>query len=340
MLKNSRTTRLPLIPKSILKKHGVLQKGDTRFAASARLLQSLWREKNGFPCGSKRLKNGTVKVGSKLSREAAPCGLNFLNPSLVPLLRKELIYREEGAVYEEERLWGNLLSSQALCFNLFGFLKLDLKFASDYFKKLLPDIVEEVTEIRFEHSPGRGDPRFTEDQTAFDIFVLCHMKNGMRGFIAIEMKYTEAVSSGGAYHPAYDDLSGIFPLFKDGNSPALRKGRCQQFWREHLLAESSLAELEEYEDYRFIVIHPVQNRQCAKAVSAFNEHLIDPLRFQAITLETCIDALHGLEDGLAEMLYERYLDFGLIDELLEEELAAPVPTFKPKQELSDTSVAA
>ncbi len=183
-------------------------------------------------------------------------------------------------------------------------------------------------------------PRLTEDQTAFDIFVHCRMKNGKQGFLAIEMKYTEAVSAGGAYHPAYDDLSDIFKLFKDGNAPELRKGRCQQFWREHLLAESALAELDKYEDYRFIVIHPAQNRQCAKAVSTFNEHLVDPLRFQAITLDTCIEALRGLDDGLAEMLFERYLDFAQIDELLEAELTAPVPIFNSKREPSGMEAAA
>lgn len=333
-------TRLPLIPRSILKKHNVHQSSDTRFASSARLLQSLWRKKNGYPSGSKKSKNGTVKVGNMLSQEAVPYGLNFLHSSLVPLLRRELIYREEGAVYEEERLWGNLLSSQALCFNLFGFMKLNPQLASGFFKKLLPDVVEEVKEIFFEHSPGRGDHRFTEDQTAFDIFVHCRMKNGKQGFLAIEMKYTEAVSAGGAYHPAYDDLSDIFKLFKDGNAPELRKGRCQQFWREHLLAESALAELDKYEDYRFIVIHPDQNRQCAKAVSTFKEHLVDPLRFQAITLDTCIEALRGLDDGLAEMLFERYLDFAQIDDLLEAELTAPVPIFNSNREPSGVEAAA
>ena len=333
-------TRLPLIPRPILEAHDVHQQGDTRFAASARLLQSLWREKNGYPSGSKETSNGPVSVGNKLSHEALPYGLTFLHPSLVPLLRKELIYREEGAVYEEERLWGNLLSSQALCFNLFGFMKLNPQLANEFFRKLLLDVVDEVSEIYFEHSPGRGDPRFTEDQTAFDIFVRCRMKNGKQGFLAIEMKYTEAVSAGGAYHPAYDDLSGIFKLFRDGDDPELRKGRCQQFWREHLLAESALAELEKYQDYRFIVIHPAKNRQCSKAVAAFSDHLVDPLRFQAITLETCIEALRGLDDGLAEMLYERYLDFGQIDELLEAELAAPVPTFNPNQKTSDLKAVA
>ena len=327
MSNQSGNTRLPLIPKHILELHGANQSGDTRFAACARLLQSLWREGRSFPSGSKVIENELVEIGNKLSREAAVCGVTFLHSSLIPLLRKELIYREEGAVYEEERLWGNLLSSQALCFNLFGFMKLDLNLANEFFKKLLPDLIENVTEIYFEHSPGRGDPRFTEDQTAFDVFICCQMTDGKKGFLAIEMKYTEAVSSGGAYHPAYDDLSDIFQLFKDGKAPDLRQGRCQQFWREHLLAESALAELEDYEDYRFIVIHPAQNRQCVKAITTFNDHLVDPLRFQAITLETCIDTLRGIEDGLAEMLHERYLDFSMIDELLEAELSAPVPIF-------------
>lgn len=329
---------LPLIPKTILKKHATDQRGDTRFAASARLLQSLWRSKRNLPAGTIPSDAGHIKIGSRLSKKAADCGLNFLNPALIPLIRRELIFREEGALYSEDRLWENLLSSQTLCFNLFGSMKLDRALANSFFRKLFPGTIEEITNIRFEHSPGRYNPRITEDQTAFDVFIDYRRSDGNQGFLAIEMKYTEAISSSGSYHPSYDDLSDKFSLFEDGTSPELRNGHCQQFWREILLAESTLAESNKYTEYSFVIIHPSKNTQCTRAISTFTKHLVEPEKFSSISLETCIETLRSLNKEQAEGLYDRYLDFSPIDTLLEAEVAAPVPDFKSDQAGSGETV--
>ncbi len=49
-----------------------------------------------------------------------------------------------------------------------------------------------VTDILFEHRPGRGDPRFTADRTAFDVVIRGTTATGARALICIEMKYSEA----------------------------------------------------------------------------------------------------------------------------------------------------
>jgi hypothetical protein len=68
-----------------------------------------------------------------------------------------------------ELLWCNLLTSQALVFNLFGPFKQRPALATTVMRRLMPDLVADVAEVLFEHSPGRGHPRYTADHTAFDV---------------------------------------------------------------------------------------------------------------------------------------------------------------------------
>lgn len=109
---------------------------------------------------------------------------------------------------DADRLWNNLLSSQPLCPNLFGNLKLDLAKATRNFRELLPDFVASAEDIYFEHSPGRGDANFTDDHTAFDVFVCCTTTDGFSGFVAIEVKYSETMAEPLAtVRPRLDELS-------------------------------------------------------------------------------------------------------------------------------------
>lgn len=66
-------------------------------------------------------------------------GMNFLMHEIAKLVYREYVYQEIGALIDEEGLWTNLLSSQPLCFNLFGELKLDEERANRFFKSLFPD---------------------------------------------------------------------------------------------------------------------------------------------------------------------------------------------------------
>ena len=98
---------------------------DTRFRSAARLRQSLWREENGYACGRYIHPDGrSCRLGSMVSARVGQRGVNLIDTSLIPLVQREIAYREVGAVIQTDRLWNNLLTSQALTFNLFGPLKL------------------------------------------------------------------------------------------------------------------------------------------------------------------------------------------------------------------------
>ena len=183
----------------------------------------------------------------------------------------------------------------ALCFNLFGGLKLDMDKANSFFKPMFPDCVAAVDGIYFEHSPGRGNPAFTEDHTAFDVFVTCTTMDGEEGFIAIEVKYSETMAEPLAVmRPRYDELSQHSGLYCDPDSQALRTQPVQQLWREHLLSSAMISN-GLYGSGRFVVVYPYQNNQCSTALAAYQEHLASDnpsvSGFQAVALEECVETL-------------------------------------------------
>ena len=93
----------------------------------------------------------------------------------------------------EPRIWNNLLSSQPLCFNLFGELHYNLDLATKYFRILFPNRIETVKSVKFEYSAGRGNIDYTGDHSAFDVFVE-YTNAGKNGFIGIEVKYSESLT--------------------------------------------------------------------------------------------------------------------------------------------------
>jgi len=158
---------------------------DTDFSAYARLLQSKWRHKQGFPKG---------KLGNFLDIEYAKATkANFLTDNIRQLVTQEIANaKKTGGLISEPRIWDNLLSSQPLCFNLFGELHFDLNLATKYFQKLFPNRLDMVTAVKFEYSPGRGDKKYLGDHSAFDVFVE-YAKGNKKGFIGIEVKYAESL---------------------------------------------------------------------------------------------------------------------------------------------------
>ena len=313
--------RIPLVPQSLLKAHGVDCIIDTRFRAAARLLQRLWLKDNNIATGLHVRTDGKGQVllplESLLSREAAHAGRNFLSPAIHTFVRHELIMREEGACYDEERLFGNALSSMPLVFNMFAPLAMDLKLASTVFRQLLPKFVHHVSAIRFETSPGRREERFINDGTAFDLAVEAITHDGEPATIFIEVKFSEDMTGPPARHrDRYDEVSRQVGLFIDPDAAMLRSLALEQLWREHMLAMQAVNE-GVTPRAMFLAIGPRLNRRVQAAFRCYANELIpeddladDRVRFRAITLETVIDAIHQIGAvELAKKLWERYCDF-------------------------------
>lgn len=279
--------------KEILAKHNSYYQYDTNFAAHARLLQSLWREKRKYPIG---------KLGNYLEKNfAIESKANYLTDKIRTLVQYE-VYRAkvEGKLISEPRIWDNLLSSQPLCFNLFGELHFDKKLSSQFFKMLFPTNVNEVTNIRFEYSPGRGQPKYTGDNSAFDVFVEYNTMNANKGFIGIEVKYAEnmkedrkkAEATFQKHKERYTNLSKESKVIPLSAIDKIKQVPLQQIWRDHLL---SIACKKDYSEGIFVFLFPSQNTECQEAVNGYfdllNSNDEEICGFYPRHLETFIKAL-------------------------------------------------
>lgn len=346
LLTTASLPRIPLVPKSLLKAHGVDCIVDKRFRAAARLLQHLWLRDNGIPTGHHTRRDGEgdiiIPLESLLSPEAARAGRNFISSAVFAYVRRELIMREDGACYDEERLLGNALTSSALVFSLFAPLAMEIQQATVAFQLLLPDFVKQVHSIRFETSPcrERTDPRFLMDGTAFDVALEVTTPDGDAATVFIEVKYSETMDGPAArYRDRYDAASRQVNLFNAPDAAILRSLALEQLWREHMLAQLAVDEAVTPRAM-FVVIGPRLNRRVQAAARVYANELIpdedldyDRVRFQAITLETVIDAIReaGAVD-LAKTLWARYCDFERIFHLAMAEYAdtPAAPDVPPK----------
>ncbi|MBL8537032.1 MAG: hypothetical protein JNM59_06475 [Hyphomonadaceae bacterium] len=320
---------LPLVPERLLRQHHVFERHDGRFRAAARLLQALWRERRKLPEGHYASAAGARRrLGSRLATAPARNGANFLTPDIFGQARLDLAYREPGALVDIERMHANLLSSMPLAFNLLAPLKLDKKLARRVFNQLIPGIAKDITHIQFEHSPGRGDPTFTADGTAFDAIATVRAPDGARTFIAVEVKYSESMTEPEArLRPRYDQLSRDCGLYAEPDDEALRKNPLQSFWRGHMLAQSML-DAGLYDRGYFVLIAPRQNRDVQRAARAYAKRLTDAdgkVAFLNVELEDAIDAVRKAgAPELADALFERYVDFSTVHALVREAcLATP-----------------
>lgn len=313
---------VPLIPEAARRRRHVFIPADNRFKAAARFLQALWREDRDLPIGIHTDPQGKRRLGSRISAAAGYLGANFLHPEIVPVVTRSLAYREPGAAYDVDRLKNNLLSSQPLTFNLFGLLARDLALATRFMAELIPGLIETVTHLDFEHSPGRSDTRFTGDGTAFDLAVRGQSATGERVFVGIEIKYSESV-----YEPAlrlkprYAEIAPACRLFIDSTDPALATNPCQQLFRQHCLA-ATIVDQGLADKAVLLFIAPRHNQPAHAAATTYTSQLTDPdaspIPFVPVMLEHAFAALAaaGRPDH-AHALHRRYTDFWLVDGELE-----------------------
>lgn len=122
---------------------------------------------------------------------------NFLTDAISARAELEITpgVRQEAGLINPDRLRTNLLSSQPLCFNAFGELSTGDGWtrATAVLRGLWPDLVQEVTNIRYEHNPHRGVDGVIGTGTAFDVFIDVVTPENEVGFIGIETKYHEGM---------------------------------------------------------------------------------------------------------------------------------------------------
>ena len=141
---------------------------------------------------------------------------------------------------------------------------------------MLPAFTGTARQLLFEHSPGRGNPKFTGDYTAFDALIRYSDSQGHNGIVAFEIKYSESMREPvPELKPRNAELSAASGLFTDPVAAALRTNPLAQFWREHLLAQSMIDQ-GLYDEGYLVVIAPALNYHVQDVAEAYQAHLREP----------------------------------------------------------------
>lgn len=172
-----------------------------------------------------------------------------------------------------DRCKRNMLSSQPMCFNLFGPLKTRRALATRIFREVLPEI-HQVLGIEIEW-PG-GTTTFLGDKTALDAVIAYRTDAGKKGFLGIETKLCEpfsrqtyALDHRPQYQQVMDKNSDIWPAGKHERF-LLTDERWNQLWRNHLLVEAVANDGEAFGYVgRLAVIRHPDHTDCAAAIRGY-----------------------------------------------------------------------
>jgi hypothetical protein len=288
----------------------------TEFRRSTRYHQARWREDHGHPIGTQPIQPQAGKparlVGSRLPLAyARETGANFLTRGALAAARERTSVVEPHQSFDHHGLWADLLSSEALAFNLFGDLASDPERASRAVRTWFPDAPGTVREIRFAHSPGRLDPAWLNSLRAFDAAFVLDLGDGTHGIVAVDTKYHER-SKAETPKPenlwrtvAVAETSGVFrPAAIDAV-----KGRSDLclIWLEHLLLLSMLQHPSGSWTWgRYVVVYPAGNSDVADLCTRYRSLLADESTFSSMTLEALL-AADVLPAETTGALRERYL---------------------------------
>jgi len=199
-----------------------------------------------------------------------------------------------------------------LCFNLFGELHADGDLAARALRAWWPDAPTGQVKVRFEHSPGRRDPLFLGNKSAFDVAFEIEKADGTLGIIGVETKYhehakPEAVPKAKAL-ARYEEVTEGSRLFKSEWRAAIVGTELQQIWLDHLLVLSMLQHPSKRWSWgRFVLVHPSENPSFARAAERYREVLTDAPTFEARAIESLIDVEGVLAEGVVRAFRERYL---------------------------------
>ena len=283
---------------------GALPK-ETGFKKRARFHQGWWRT---FILAEKQGQHPIRKVeliGSSI-QQGEINGKNFLSENIRKAVRQTIQERQESGsgIMEEERLFNNLLSSQPLCFNFFGELKIDKDFALHALQRFYPEITA-VRQVVFEYAP---EEKYTHDNSAFDVAFEVE-KGDAVGLIGFEAKYTDTFSQREYDKPEYRDIYKKSALFNEGYTQYV-SGRYNQLFRNQLMAEAMLQNKKYNFVYTGLFCHHA-DQHAVEIGEEFKQMLVDQTRFTIITYQNYIEELQQLplswnRRELTMMLWARY----------------------------------
>lgn len=299
------------------------EKGDGRWRAGLRLQQAWWRqERLDLPPGPIRKSGGRAVV----SMLPADVGLdpNLMTAEAVASAESaidELRQRRAPGIIFEDRLERNLLSSQPLCFNIFGHLRATPDALTAWARTITPQ-TKRVTDVRLEWAPATG----ALGGSAFDALVELELTSGDRGFLGIECKYAENLAEAqrkSAREIYVERTRGS--EWKEGAAEVLNKNGLRQLWYNQLLTQTVAAN-DGYSVGLGVVMACTADTKAREATDLVKAQLSDEDALVFSPFEDLVRSVKG-HDAWRARVWERYFDFSPI----REHLLAADPRRKPQQ---------
>lgn len=266
-----------------------LEAADNEWQAQLRRQQAWWRqERLGLPAGPRV---GHARLVSSMLPGDVDLSTNLMWPEAVDAAEHALqALRTEGrpGLIQEERLRRNLLSSQPLCFNLFGYLGAHRHALLPWVRTIQPEATS-VEDIRLEWAPATG----TLGGSAFDAFVSYETRGGNRGFIGIEVKYAEDLAAA-QRKPANDKYKAptLTGLWKTGAIERLDQPRLRQFWYNQLLTQVVLGS-GDYDEGFGAVVACAADHAAREVTAAVAAELTDPAGLRFSSIEDVVASVRG-----------------------------------------------
>ena len=247
--------------------------GDNPFAGRMRLHQSWYRAQVlGVPCGAGPRPNSTRRYGNMLRREDGAKGLNFLTSAIFQIAQRRIA--EGKGTVEPFRLLHNMLSSQPMCFNLFGPLVDDLDLATLLWQALLPGEVGRVTRVLIEYAPEPA-AEYLNDRTAFDAYVEYLDTADRPAFTGIEVKLSEPFSQKRYDGPAYRRwMQRSDAPWRPEAWDQVAEVSHNQLWRDHLLGISMINHRDsQFHHGRLMLVRHPGDHHCLSVVQEYQDLL-------------------------------------------------------------------
>lgn len=299
--------------------HRLEYDGDSARTRNYRRLQSRWRGVVlGLPPGTYEDSNGRVRALGSLLPTMATRQSQLLSQEAIWHAEARLPQlAAEGRKAEPRRLWTNMLSSQPMCFSIFGHLEAHRAAAARALDRVLPWPVERIDEVTLEYAPAAAASRLggdKPDNTAFDTMLVVSGA-GTHRVIGVETKYTEPFSQYEYDKPSYRAVTerrGTW--FKPGAADALRSSGTNQLWRNVMLAQEASRDVTC--EGSVLVLTASDDHGAERAVTGVADQLHDPdQRLIHVLLEDLMTSAAqepALSDW-AERFTERYLAASLAD---------------------------
>lgn len=257
---------------------------DDAFKAKARLLQSQFRKEI--------LKANFQDYGNRLAVKDALEGKNFY--SGCPNIFKEAKRRYP---LKYTPLYYDMLRSEHIPFNFLVPFECFPELGVQILNHFMKGVMRKIEKIKIEYAPKPRE-RYLNDMTSFDSYVEYEHCDGTRGFLGIEVKYTEREYPYGKKEKAeiedsdsiYNRLTNRICIYKQVALYSLKSAKYKQVWRNQLLGERILEVNQAFKHFTSVILFPKDNLHFAYVCNTYKDFLKDEFarKFIGITFEDFI----------------------------------------------------